>query len=219
MAMYVDRIMTRDVVTVTEQAKLARLSELMQLRKLRHLPVVDDAGRLVGIISHRDVQRAEPSPITTLDVGEVNYLLSKVTAGQIMHRSVVTARPEMLVEQAGCLMRDRRVGCLPVVDDDKLVGIITGVDLVDFFLEVTGCQVTDAARIAVHLADDPGRLAGLLTAINQAGGKIVTVVSPTHIDDSGQRTAIVRFRADDPQAVIDALRAAAYDLDTVNLPE
>jgi acetoin utilization protein AcuB len=125
----------------------------------------------------------------------------------------------MLVEQAGCLMRDRRVGCLPVVDGDHLVGIITGVDLVDFFLEVTGCQETDAARIAVHLADDPGRLAGLLTAINQAGGKIVTVVSPTHTDPAGQRTAIVRFRADDPQAVIDALRAADYDLDTVNLPE
>ena len=216
--MYVDRIMTRDVVTVTEKTKLARLSELMRERKLRHLPVVDDAGRLVGIVSHRDVQRAEPSPITTLDVGEVNYLLSKVTAEQVMHRDVVTAAPDMLVEEAGCLMRDRRVGCLPVVDGERLVGILTGVDLVDFFLEVTGCQVVDAARIAVHLPDESGRLAGLLTAVNQAGGKIDTVVSPTHADETGQRIAIVRYRAPDLQGVIDRLRADGYDIVTVNLP-
>jgi acetoin utilization protein AcuB len=217
--MYVERIMTRDLVTVTEKTKLARLSELMREHKLRHLPVVDDAGRLVGIVSHRDVQRAEPSPITTLDVGEVNYLLSKVTAGQVMHDDVVTASPEMLVEQAGCLMRDRRVGCLPVVDGDRLVGILTGVDLIDFFLEVTGCQVVDAARITVHLPDDPGMLAGLLSAVNHAGGKIVTVVSPTNPDESGQRVAIVRYRADDLQVILDDLREAGYDIVTVNLPE
>ena len=217
--MYVDRIMTREMVTVTEQTKLARLSELMREHKLRHLPVVDDTDRLVGIVSHRDVQHAEPSSITTLDVGEVNYLLSKVTAAQVMHHDVITATPDMLVEQAGCLMRDRRVGCLPVVDGDKLVGIITGVDLVDFFLEVTGCQVDDAARITVHLPDDPGMLAGLLSAVNHAGGKIVTVVSPTHPDETGLRIAIVRYRADDLQMVIDQLREAGYDIVTINLPE
>ena len=217
--MNVDRIMTRDVVTVTEETKLPRLAELMRERKLRHLPVVDAAGRLLGIVSHRDVQRAEPSPITTLDVGEVNYLLSKVTAGKLMHREVITATPGMLVEEAGCLMRDRRVGCLPVVDGECLVGIVTGVDLVDFFLEVTGCQVVDAARIAVHLPDEVGRLAGLLAAVNHAGGKIDTVVSPTHPDETGQRIAIVRYRADDLQGVIDALRGAGYDIVTVNLPE
>jgi acetoin utilization protein AcuB len=216
--MNVDRIMTRDVVTVTEETKLARMAELMRERKLRHLPVVDDSGRLVGIVSHRDVQRAEPSPITTLDVGEVNYLLAKVTAGQLLHADVVTASPGMLVEEAGRLMRDRRVGCLPVVEEGKLVGIVTGVDLVDFFLEVTGCQVIDAARIAVHLPDEVGRLAGLLAAVNQAGGKIATVVSPTHPDETGQRIAIVRYRADDLQAVIDALREGGYDIVTVNLP-
>lgn len=216
--MNVDRIMTRDVVTVTEETKLARMAELMRERKLRHLPVVDDSGRLVGIVSHRDVQRAEPSPITTLDVGEVNYLLAKVTAGQLLHADVVTASPGMLVEEAGRLMRDRRVGCLPVVEEGKLVGIVTGVDLVDFFLEVTGCQEVDAARIAVHLPDEVGRLAGLLAAVNQAGGKIATVVSPTHPDETGQRIAIVRYRADDLQAVIDALREGGYDIVTVNLP-
>jgi len=216
--MYVDRIMTRDVVTVKESSKLAQLSEVMKLHKMRHLPVVDDDGRLVGILSHRDVQRAEPSAITTLDRGEINYLLAKVTAAQIMHRNVVSCGPDTLVEQAGCLMRDRRVGCLPVVEEGKLVGILTGVDLVDFFLEITGCQVADAARIAVHLEERKGEMAKLLDLINDAGGIIVTVVSPYHPDESGQRVVIARYRADDLQAVADAIRAAGHEIVTLNLP-
>ena len=217
--MYVDRIMTRDVVTANETTRLAQLSELMKLHKMRHLPVVDDAGHLVGILSHRDVQRAEPSPITSLDRGEINYLLSKVTAGQIMHRNVVACRPDTLVEQAGCLMRERRVGCLPVVDGGKLVGILTGVDLVDFFLEITGCQVADATRIAVHLDEGPGQLARLLEVVADAGGDLVTVVSPYHPDGSGRRLAIFRYRADAPQAVADAIASAGWELVTLDLPD
>ena len=216
--MYVDRIMTRDVVTVSPETKLARLSELMKQRKLRHLPVVDGAGHLLGILSHRDVQRAEPSAITTLDVGEVNYLLSKVKAEQIMHREVVTCTADTLVEQAGCLMRDRRVGCLPVVDGGRLVGIVTGVDLIDFFLEITGCQVADAARLAVHLPEQPRVLAELLDVIADNGGNIVTIVSPYHPDETGQRLVILRFRAEDAPGVVAAVRAASYEVLTLNLP-
>ena len=216
--MQVEQIMTRDVITVTEQTKLSRLSEMMHLHKLRHLPVIDAAVALVGIVSHRDVQRAEPSPITTLDVGEIKYLLSKVTAAQLMHRNVVTCTPKTLVEDAGCTMRQRRVGCLPVVDDGRLVGILTGVDLVDFFLAITGCQVLDAVRVAVHLPDEPGRLAGLLSIIGDRGGQIVTAVIPTVPDNSGQRVAIVRFRDADVNGILDAIRMQGFDIASVDLP-
>lgn len=216
--MYVEQIMTRDVVTVSEQTKLSRMSELMKLHKLRHLPVVDDDGGLVGIVSHRDVQRAEPSPITTLDIGEIKYLLSKVTASQIMRRKALTCSPDTLVEEAGCLMRQHRVGCLPVIRDARLVGIITGVDLVDFFLQITGCNVADAARITVRLADEPGRLAALLNAIGERGGQIVTAVIPTMVDEGGQRFAILRFRDHDIPGTIDAVRAQGFEVTGIDLP-
>lgn len=217
--MYVDRIMTRDVITVKPDTKLVRIADQMQKRKLRHLPVVDDEQHLVGIVSHRDVQRAEPSWITTLDRGEANYLLSKVTAEKIMHHEVTTCPSSTLVEEAGCIMRSERIGCLPVVDDGKLVGILTSVDLLDFFLDITGCTERDSARIAVHLRDQPGELAKLLAAINEHGGQITTAVSPVHPDESGMRIAIVRFKADNPGEVDKKLRDAGYDLVSEELPK
>ena len=217
--MYVDRIMTRDVITVNPDAKLARVADVMNKRKLRHLPVVGDDQRLVGIISHRDVQRAEPSWITTLDKGEANYRLAKVTAEKIMHHDGTTCPSNTLVEEAGCIMRSEKIGCLPVVDDGRLVGILTSVDLLDFFLEITGCTERNTARIAVHLKDQIGELAKLLAAINEHGGQITTAVSPVHPDESGMRIAIVRFESKNPGEVDQKLRDAGYDLVSEELPK
>lgn len=210
--MYVEKIMTREVITVREDTRLPRMSELMEGKRLRHLPVVDAQGAVLGIVSHRDLQKAAPSAITTLDRGEVNYLLDRITAGKIMHRKVVSCSSDTLVEQAGCLMREHRIGCLPVVDSGRLVGIVSAVDLVDFFLDITGSREADSNRIAVHLADEIGNLGRLLDAVNAAGGQIVTVVSPVHPDETGLRIVILRYRAEQPAALADALVAQGYDV-------
>lgn len=217
--MYVNRMMTREVIKVTPDTKVPHMAGIMRDRHVRHLPVVDADDRLVGLISQRDLQRVAPSPITTLSAGEVNYLLNKVTAGKIMHREVFTCGPDTLVEQAGCIMRDRGVGCLPVVDETRLVGILTGVDLIDFFLDVSGCRVADAARIAVQLRDDRDRLPVLLSRIEELGGHIASVLSPVRTDGAEMYISIIRYRADDPAAVSQQLVEAGYDVVTRNLPE
>lgn len=217
--MYVNRMMTREVIKVTPDTKVPHMAGIMRDRHVRHLPVVDADDRLVGLISQRDLQRVAPSPITTLSAGEVSYLLNKVTAEKIMHREVFTCGPDTLVEQAGCIMRDRGVGCLPVVDESRLVGIVTGVDLIDFFLDVSGCRVADAARIAVHLRGDRDRLSTLLSSIEELGGHIASVLSPVRTDDPDMYISIIRYRADDPAAVSQQLAEAGYDLVTRNLPE
>lgn len=210
--MYVENIMTREVLTVAPGDSFARLSEIMRLKKLRHLPVVESDGRLAGIVTHRDVQRAQPSMITTLDVGEVKYLLSSVTAADIMHKKVVTCSPRTQIEEAARMMRPNKIGCLPVVDQERLVGIVTSVDLLDYFLDITGCWVEDATRITVALADQTGQLAALLASVNAHGGYIVSVVSPHTPATEGRRMAVIRFKAPDQEAVIDGLRAAGYDV-------
>jgi len=217
--MYVDRMMTREVIKVAPDTKVTHMTGIMRDRHVRHLPVVDEREHLVGLVSQRDLERVSPSPITTLSTGEVNYLLNKVTAEKIMHREVFTCRPDTLVEQAGCIMRDRAVGCLPVVDEGRLVGIVTGVDLIDFFLDVSGCRVADAARIAVHLPDERGQLVTLLSRIEGLGGNVASVLSPSRADDSGMRISIVRYRAEDPAAVNRQLAEAGYELLTENLPK
>lgn len=216
--MFVDRIMTRDVLQVAEDTRLPQLAALMRDHHIRHLPVVRE-GRLVGLVTSHDLERVSPSPITTLSVGEANYLLGKLTAARVMCTRIVTCAPDTLVEEAARLLRQEKIGCLPVVVDDRLVGILTHEDLLDFFLDITGCLMKDTTRIAVHLPDTIGQLGQLLAAINQAGGYIATVVSPLHPDQTGLRVAVVRYRANDPRALNQRLRDLGYDLLTETLPE
>ena len=216
--MYVEQIMSHDVTTVTEDTRVTHLSGLMHGRCVSHLPVVKDEDMLVGLVSFRDLQRLSPSSISTLSVGEANYLLGKLTAGKIMQTEVVTCSPDTLVEDAASLMRKEGVGCLPVTRDGRLVGIVTIEDVLDFFLEITGCGSEDTARIAVHLTDRAGELAKFLAVINAGGGYIATVVSPQHPDQTGKRIVIVRFRAPEPQAIDRRLRELGYELITENLP-
>ena len=216
--MYVAQIMSRPVDTVTADLKLSQVAKLMRDKGRRFLPVVDGDGRLVGLVSHRELERAEPSSITTLSVGEVNYLMAKVKVAQVMRAQVISCGPDTLVEEAGQLMRDRRIGCLPVVEGERRVGIITDDDILDFLLDITGCHLKDTTRIAVHLADRTGELAKLLTAVNRQGGYIATVVSPVVPDATGMRVAILRYRADDPAELDRQLQREGFDLMTEHLP-
>ena len=216
--MYVDRIMTREVLQVAEDARIPQMAALMRDHRVRHLPVVRDS-RLVGLVTSHDLERVSPSPMTTFSVGEANYLLGKLTAAKVMRTQVITCVPDTLVEEAARLLRQEKIGCLPVVEKGgKLVGILTHEDLLDFFLDITGCLMTDTARIAVHLPDTTGQLGRLLAAINEAGGYIATVVSPLHPDQTGLRIAVVRYRAADPRVLNQTLRDLGYDLLTETLP-
>ncbi len=216
--MYVDLIMTRDVLQASEEMRVPQLAALMRDHHIRHLPIVHD-GHLVGLVTSHDLERVSPSPVTTLTVGEANYLIGKLTAAKLMRSKVITCAPDTLVEEAAHLLRQEKIGCLPVVEKGgKLVGILTHEDLLDFFLDITGCLMTDTARIAVHLPDTTGQLGRLLAAINDAGGYIATVVSPLHPDQTGLRIAVVRYRAADPRALNQTLRNLGYDLLTETLP-
>lgn len=217
--MYIEQIMTRQVDTVSEDMKLSHASHLMHDRERRFMPVVDENNRLLGLLTHSEIIKAEPSAITTLSVGEVNYLMSKLCVANVMQRDPVTCNPHTLVEHAGLMMRQHRISCLPVVSDGHLVGIITGVDIMDFLLDITGCYLKESARIAIHLSDERGTLGHLLDDITALGGYIATVVSPFSRDQQGKRTVILRYTADDPAAMDKALRDKGYEILTEKLPD
>ncbi len=216
--MYIQQIMTRNVDTVTEDMKLSQASHLMQQKGRRFMPVVDGNNQLLGLLTHAEIIRAEPSAITTLSVGEVNYLMSKLCVANVMTKQVITCSPDTLVEQAGQKMRDKKISCLPVVDNGQLMGIITGSDIMDFLLDITGCNLLESTRIALNLSDERGTLGHLLDDITALGGYIATVVSPYSRDDQGNRTVILRFTAENPQAIESALSEKGYELITHSLP-
>ncbi len=214
--MYVDKIMTTEVISITQDSRINEMLELMQKYKLQHLPVVNKAAEIIGLVAHQDIQKAAPSAITTLSVGESNYLLAKILAKQIMQSKVLSCKPTTLIEHAGQIMREHGVSSLPVVENAKLVGIVTLEDILDFFLDLTGCSQSDATRIAVRLSDEKGSLSHLINIINDLGGYIATVVSPTELDQEGKRICIVRYYADNPHLLDKQLVEAGIEIISEN---
>jgi len=217
--MYVSQIMSQPVDTTTASTKLTHAAKVMAEKRRRFLPVVDENNQLLGLFSHKELARSGPSDITTLSVGEVNYLTSSITINQVMQKNPITCSSDTLVEEAGKLMRQHKVGCLPVLDQGRLVGLVTEDDILDFLLEITGSNLTGTARIAIHLPDETGALGKLMKTINGYGGYIATVVSPISPDETGMRIAIIRYRADNPKRLDDHLEALGYDLITEELPK
>lgn len=104
-------------------------SSLLKQIGIRHLPVLDDRERLVGVVTDRDIKRASPSEATSLDIHEILYLVEKIAVSRVMSREPITVAPDTSVREAAKIMVDRKIGCLPVVSGEKLVGIVTGIDL------------------------------------------------------------------------------------------
>ncbi|MCX7710783.1 MAG: CBS domain-containing protein [Clostridia bacterium] len=156
--MYVKSRMTANPYTVAPEATVAETLELMRTKDIRRVPVVKN-NKLVGIITERKLLEVSPSPATSLSIFEINYLLSKTKIESVMSKDVVTVEPGTLLEEAAILMREHDVGGLPVVEDEKLVGIITETDIFDSFIEIMGFKDV-GSRIAVEVNDDkPGILA------------------------------------------------------------
>lgn len=162
--MYVKYRMTANPYTVTPDATIAETLDLMRTKKIRRVPVVKN-GKLVGIITERKLLEVSPSPATTLSIFEINYLLSKTKIESVMSKDVVTVTPDTLLEEASLKMREYDIGGLPVVENGKLVGIITETDIFDSFIEIMGFK-DFGSRIAVEFPEDrPGVLAKVAAII------------------------------------------------------
>lgn len=128
-------LMTENVFSVNADEDLARLSDLMEDIHVRHMPVKDKEGRLVGLVSQRDLLRSALYTSKDLPLTEQRELLRRMTVGEIMTADPETAEMDDDIEEAGRVMLDNKLGCLPVVEGGKLVGILTEADFVKFVVE------------------------------------------------------------------------------------
>lgn len=172
--MLVGERMSKPVITITPDTPLQEALALMRKEKVRRFPVVDKHGKLVGIVSEKDLLNASPSDATTLSIWEVNYWLSKVTVEEIMTKEVITTCVDCPIEEAARIMADRKIGALPVMDDGRLVGIITETDLFKIFLELFGARKA-GIRATLLLKDEPGKLSEVTNAIRQLGSNIISI--------------------------------------------
>lgn len=135
--MRIRELMSGGLITVRRETSVLEARDLMAREKIRHLLVTDDSRALAGIVTDRDIRLNLPSQATSLSVGEINHLLAKLTVGQVMTRAVITIGPDRLARDGAQIMLDRKIGALPVLDDDHLIGIITETDIVRAFITLT----------------------------------------------------------------------------------
>lgn len=170
--MFVGERMSRPVITVTPDTPINDALALFKKEHIRRAPVMKD-GKLVGIVSEKDLLNASPSTATTLSVWEMNYLISKVKIKNVMTKKVVTVSRDTPIEEAARIMADKKIGGLPVVDGERVVGMITETDLFKVFLELMGAR-DKGVRVTATIEDKPGELAKVTKAIANAGGNFVS---------------------------------------------
>lgn len=169
--MLVEERMTHPVLTITADVPVQDALVRMHKDKVRSYPVVDKHGKLIGIVTDTDLMNASPSAATTLSVWEISSLLSKITVERVMASKVITVTEGTTIEEAARILADAKVTALPVMRDDRLVGIITETDLFHIFLEMLGAR-SAGVRVMVEVLDRPGTLYELAGAIHQLGGNI-----------------------------------------------
>lgn len=175
--MFVRDRMSSPAVTVTANASFPDALKLMREHGFRRLPVVNKKGRLVGIVSERDLLYASPSSATSLSIWEVHYLLANLHVKEIMTKNVITTTPDTPVEDAARLMVTHKIGGLPVVEGrGEVVGVITETDIFQAFVEMFAGD-HPGVRLTLELPERKGVLLELCKTIFDLGGSIVSVGS------------------------------------------
>ena len=186
--------MTKDVLTITPDRSMMKASKLMKDNAVSCVPIVDEDGAVVGIISDRDVKDASPSKATTLDMHELYYLLSEIKIQDIMTKKVVTIRPDETVEKAAVLMLEGHFGSLPVVDEGgKLVGIITDTDVFKVLVEISGVY-EGGTQVCLEIPTEAGSLGPVLDFLKDNGARIMSVMTRNVPETQGKKDVFIRIR-------------------------
>ena len=212
--MLVGRRMRTSLVTVTKEATLAQARELLHSHRIRHLPVVE-RERLLGILTDRDIRQASPSSAAGISPDRTVAFLAQIPVTEAMVRDVRTVSPYTTLEEAARLMIEHKIGCLPVTEADRLVGIITETDILGVLVDVMGIR-EPSARIELTLPDRPGALAEVTRIIKAHEVNISSIVTMPHWE-KGKRLAIIRLKTMNPQPILKDLAAAGFEQPPLHL--
>jgi acetoin utilization protein AcuB len=189
--MFVSDWMTNKVYTVTPDDNISTAIKLLKEKKIKHLPVVKNDATIVGILSDRDIKDYTPSKATTFEIRELNYILFTTKVKEIMVKKVITAPPNMAIEEAAMIMYDNTIGCLPVVENHKLVGIISDKDLFRVLVDITGVR-HGGHRFYVVMKDKPGVTGEVLDIVKKHGFTLDSVLTTYEGVKKGHKRVVVR---------------------------
>jgi acetoin utilization protein AcuB len=195
--------MTKDPVTIDEDTSMIKAIHIMKERRFRRLPVVA-AGKLVGMVTDRDLKEASPSKATSLDVHELYYLLSELRVREIMSHHPLSVSQDDTVEHAAQVMLEHTISGLPVVDaGGKVVGIITQSDVFRAFMHITGV-LQGGVQFALRLEDRPGLIKEVVDLLRARGARFVSLLSSYTTSKEGYRDVYIRVKNLSPDEVAQA---------------
>jgi acetoin utilization protein AcuB len=206
--MIVSDVMSTNVVSIPSNTSLAEARRILDTHGFRRLPIVD-REKLVGVVTKDALDRTGPSQLTTFSIHEITYLLNKLTVEKAMHKEVVTVSPHATVEEAVTLAQNKKVGSLLVVEDHRLVGIVT---TNDFFYKVMNHILgigAPGSRIVVRDCYKGPDIAKVIAAINETGIGITTLFA-IELPDVQKHDLVVHLDKDDCHPAIAEIQRSGY---------
>jgi acetoin utilization protein AcuB len=202
--------MTRNPVTITPDTSFPEAFRMIREKKIRHLPVVDEQGKLIGIVAQTDLLHASPSTATPFNVFEMSYLLANLHVREVMSSPPITVPENAPLEEVARVMVEKKIGCLPVMRDGTLVGMITETDIFETFVEVLGGEEA-SLRVTVLVPDVRGELARVAGVIARLGGNICSVA---RFESEDPKHCYLTFRLEgvDEENLISALEAEVEEV-------
>jgi len=202
----------RKVITIRPEASFYEANTLIREKGIRHLPVVDAEQKLVGLLTDRDLRAAGPSQASDLSVHEIHYVLQKLKVSSFMtpREKLITVTPEVVIEEAVQLMHQHKIGCLPIVEGDRLYGIITETDILAHFVDIFGLR-QKGTRLTVALEDKPGSMIGILQVLKDHNINLISIVAPSFVA-GGKRLLVLRIESEMDQEIVRELENADYEV-------
>ena len=195
--------MTKDVLTVDENTSLMRATRMMKENSIRRLPVVSH-GKLIGIVTDRDVKDASPSKTTSLDIHELYYLLSEMKVKDVMTSKPVTLTGDDTLEKAAVVMLEDKISGMPIVDKlDHLIGLLSETDVLRGFIHSTGIQ-DGTVQFVFDLPDKPGSVTQVIEKLRKHDARVLSILTSFLDAEQGCKRVAVRIAAKD-NASIDEL--------------
>jgi len=207
--MYIGRIMHTNLITISPEASLIEAKDLIDSNNIDHLLVVNKEGKLIGILSDRDLKQNWASPANTLSTHELDYVLEKILVKMIMVKTVVTITTETTIERAAQIMQSNNINSLPVMENDELVGIITGTDVMGVLLEAIGMN-EESVRICVLVSDRIGKIAEVGALLRDLTINIQSMITWPVRDYPETHQLVLRLSGDDGPRAVAALNKNGF---------
>ena len=204
--MFVKDRMSPDPICGSPEMAVTDAQDLMQTQGFNHLPIVDENKTLVGLLTQSSVRSALPPDVSGFSRLEISYTLSKIKVKSVMVKDVVTIEPNTPIEDAASLMAEKKIGCLPVMSQNDLIGIITDEDIFKAMTSLLGAW-NPGIRITVQQLDQSGLIARMTTAIAEAGGYLTVCVGYNPIDRPDHWISIYKVENIEEENLVNIIRS------------